>query len=194
MVFAPCAERQARWAILALVLTAAGVYGASLTVNHGSLVGVVLMASGLLGGALCAMSVMPTFQGHIVLSRDALTEYSSFGMFGERIVRYDQICDVHWRARRGYGASPRILIDYFAHDRSGRLQTGFYQSMWLMPVDDPHTLYRLLRARALAQKHVFSRPTWWAVLVNARELILTVVVVSGTIVAALLWGAAGSGG
>ncbi|HUT21506.1 MAG TPA: J domain-containing protein [Anaerolineae bacterium] len=194
MVFAPSVDRQARLAVLALLLTAAGVYGANLTVNRGSLLGVLLMATGLLSGALCAMAVMPTFQGHVLLARDALTEYSSLGVFGERAYPYDQICDVHWKARRGVGAPARILIDYFERDRSGQLQTGSYQSKWLMPVDDPHTLYHLLRERATAQKYAFSRPTWWAVLVHARELAVTVVIVFGTIVAVLFWGATGSGG
>jgi hypothetical protein len=194
VVFAPRAERQVRLAVIALLLTAAGVYGASLGVNHGSLFGVVVMGAGLLGGALCAMAVMPTFQGRVVLAHDALIEYSSFGMFGERVVRYDQICDVHWRAGRGSGMSPRILIDYFEHDRWGRPQADCYQSKWLMPVDDPHTLYRLLRARATARKYTFSRPSWRAVLVSARELVLMVIVVFVTIVVALFWSAMESGG
>jgi hypothetical protein len=194
MAFAPSVDRQAKLAVLALLLTAAGVYGANLTVNRGSLLGVMLMAAGLLSGALCAMAVMPTFQGHVVLTRDALVEYSSLGVLGERAYPYDQICDVHWKARRGVGASARILIDYYERDRSGQVQAGSYQSKWLMPVDDPHTLYHLLRERAAAQKHAFSRPTWWAVLVSARELVVTVVIVFGAIVAVLFWGGAGSGG
>jgi hypothetical protein len=194
VVFVPRAERQVRLVVMALLLTAAGVYGASLTVNHGSLFGVVIMAAGLLGGALCAMAVMPTFQGRIVLAHDALIEYSSFGMFGERVVRYDQICGVHWRAGRGNGVSARILIDYFERDRWGRPQADWYQSKWLMPVDDPHTLYRLLHARAAARKHASSKPSWQAMLVSARELVLMVIVVFVTIVVALFWSAMESGG
>jgi hypothetical protein len=115
-------------------------------------------------------------------------------LFGERAYRYDQICEVHWRTRYGLDASTRILIDYYERDRSGQLQIDRYQSRWLMPVDDPHTLYQLLRERAAARKYDFSRPTWWAVVVHARELVVTVVVVFGTVVAALLWGPIGSGG
>jgi hypothetical protein len=194
VVLAPSVDRQARLAALALLLTAAGVYGANLTVNRGSLLGVLLMAAGLLGGALCAMAVMPTFHGRVVLTRDALIEYSSLGLFGERAYRYDQICEVHWKSKRGIAASARILIDYFERDRLGQLQIDRYQSKWLMPVDDPHTLYHLLRERAAAGKHEFSRPTWWAVVVHARELVVTVVIVFGTVVAALFWSATGSGG
>jgi hypothetical protein len=194
VVFAPHVERQARLAIVALLLAAAGVYGAYLAVNRGLLHGVVMMAAGLLGAALCAMAVMPTFQGRVVLERDALIEYSSFGAFGERVVRYDQICGVHWRAGRGYGASARIMLDYFEDDRWGRPQTDCYQSKWLMPVDDPHSLYRLLRARASGRKLTSSRPSWRAMLVSARELVWMVMVVFVTIVVALFWSAMESGG
>jgi len=194
LVFAPHGERQARLVVVALLLTATGVYGAYLAVTRGSLFGVVAMAAGLLGAALCAMAVMPTFQGRVVLGRDALIEYSSFGVFGERVLRYDQICDVHWRAGRGKGVSPRIRIDYFERDRWGRPQTGCYQSRWLMPVDDPRTLYRLLQARAAASEYASSRPSWRAVLVSARELVLMVIVVLITIVVALFWSAMESGG
>lgn len=187
VVLTPSVDQQARLAVLALLLAAAGVYGANLTVSRGSLLGVVMMATGLLSGALCAMAVMPTFHGRLVLTGDGLIEQSSLGLFGERAYGYDQICDVHWKAKRGLDASTRILIDYYKRDRSGQLQVECYQSKWLMPVDDPHTLYHLLRERAAARKYDFSRPSWWAVVVHARELVVTVVVVFGTVVAALLW-------
>lgn len=194
VVLTPAVDRQARLSVLALLFTAAGVYGAHLTVSRGSLLGVALMAGGLLSGALCAMAVMPTFHGRLVLTPDALIEYSALGLLGERAYAYEQICEVHWRVKPGLSASTRILIDYYQRDRSGRLQTDRYQSKWLMPVDDPHTLYHVLRERAAARKYDSSRPTWWAVIVHARELMVTVVVVFGTVVAALLWGATGSGG
>jgi hypothetical protein len=194
VVFAPPAERQARLVVVALLLTATGVYGAYLAVDRGSLFGVVMMAAGLLGAALCAMAVMPTFQGRVVLAHDALIEYSSFGLFGERVVRYDQICGVHWQAGRGTGVLPRIRIDYFEDDRWGRPQADCYQSKWLMPVNDPRALYRQLSARAAARKHAASRPSWRSMLVSVRELVLMVIVVFITIIVALFWSAMESGG
>lgn len=194
LVFAPHAERQARLVVVALLLTATGVYGAFLAVTRGSLFGVVAMAAGLLGAALCAMAVMPTFQGRVVLGRDALIEYPSFDAFGKHVVRYDQICDVHWQAGRGNGGPPRIRIDYFERDRWGRPRIDRYQSKWLMPVDDPRTLYQQLGARAAAHKHASCRPSWQAVLVSARELVLMTIVVFVTIVVALFWSVIESGG
>jgi hypothetical protein len=193
VVLAPSPDRQARRTVLAVLLTAAGIYGANLTVSRGSLLGVLMMAVGLLSGAMCALAVMPTFHGRLVLTHDALIEHASFGLTGERAYGYEQICEVHWRAKHGLTASTRILIDYYTHDRLGRLRTEWYESKWLMPVDDPHTLYAVLRERAAAQKYEWSRPSWRAVIVQARELVVTVVVVFGTVVAALLWGTSPGG-
>jgi hypothetical protein len=63
------------------------------------------------------------------------------------------------------------MIDYFERDRLGQLNVNCYQSKWLMRVGDPDMLHDVLRMRIKAQKYPYSRPTWRAVLIGARELL-----------------------
>jgi hypothetical protein len=62
------------------------------------------------------------------------------------------------------------MIDYFQRDAASRLNQHYFYSRWLPPVDDPRTLSYILRREASAHKLPFSKPTWWAVLVGARDL------------------------
>jgi hypothetical protein len=132
------------------------------------------------------MLAIPYFQGYLVLTREALVEYAPFGLLKPRIYRYDEICDVHLQTRRHrYGTTVRIMIDYYQRDPRGQLNVHYFHSKWLMPVDDERTLFYVLRQKAGARKFAFTKPTWWAVLVGARELFGFMAAVFGVMVAML---------
>ncbi len=187
IVFRPPVDQQVGLVVLALVLFFLSAFGASGAIRGGSVTNVALAGMAFLGGTLSAMSAMPYFQGYIVLGRDGLAEYPAFGLTGERVYDYDQICGVHWRVHRTkWGTSVRILLDYYERDKLGRLNVNYYHSKWLMSVDDPHALFYVLRRRATAHKYGFTRPTWRAVVVGARELFAMMVVVFGLLACYIL--------
>jgi hypothetical protein len=171
------------------VLVLVGVFGISTAVEGAVAMGTLIMLAGFMGGALAGMSVIPYFQGYVVLTRQALVEYPAFGLFRPRVYRYDQICDVHLRTRRHkYGTTVRVMVDYYQRDPRGQLNVHYYHSKWLMPVDDPRTLFYVLRQQASARKFAFTKPTWWAVLVGARELIALMLAMFGVMVAMVFCG------
>jgi hypothetical protein len=188
IVFRPPVDQQVTLSLLALLLLFFGVFCASGALRQGSVLNVALAGGSFLGCALATMAALPDFQGYVVLNQEGLTVYPFFGLTGEQVYRYDQICGVHWQARqtRLGTTSVRIMIDYFV-ERSGRVYDGYYRSKWLMAVDDPHTLFYVLRRRATAAKSAFTRPTWQAVVVGARELIGIMVAVFLLVVVAVFY-------
>jgi hypothetical protein len=80
------------------------------------------------------------------------------------------------------------MIDYYLRDPAGRLNVNYYHSKWLMPIGDPRTLFYILRRQASARKFPFSKPTWWAVMVGARELIALMLAAFGVMVAMVFCG------
>jgi hypothetical protein len=191
MVFRPPVEQQVTLSLLALLSLFVGVFCASGALRQGSVLNVVLAGGAFLGCALSTMAALPDFQGHVLLDREGLTIYPPLGLTAEQIYRYDQVCGVHWKAHQTWwGTSIRIMIDYYV-DRSGSVEQRYYQSKWLMTVDDPHTLFYVLRRRATASKSPITRPTWQAVIVGARELIGIMVAAFGLLVALALWGGSG---
>lgn len=189
LVFRPSLDRLMTWAFVAIVLVLVGVFGISMAVQGTVMVGTATMLAGFMGGALAGMAAIPYFQGYVVLTRQALVEYPAFGLFQPRIYRYDEICDVHLQVRRHrYGTTMRVMIDYYQRDPRGQLNVHYYHSKWLMPVDDQRTLFYVLRQQARARKYAFSKPTWWAVAVGARELIGFLMATFGMMVAMLFCG------
>jgi hypothetical protein len=172
-VFQPALEQQLALGFWAMLLAVGGMAGVNLALEEGTLMGAVMAVGGFLGATLIGMAALPYFQGYIVLTPEAMVVYPVFGFPRERVYRYDQICDLHWRVhRRKYGGSVvRIMIDYFERDRLGQLDANCYQSKWLMRVGDPGMLYDMLRTRITAHKYAHTRPTWRAVVVGAKELI-----------------------
>lgn len=192
LVFRPPVDQQALLGLLALLSYSFGVAGATMAVQRGVAWWAALAGIGALSGTLFVMAALPSFQGYVVLTPDALHIHPAFGMAREGVYRYNQICDVHWKVRRTrWGASPRILIDYFERDKAGRLNTSYYHSKWLMAVDDSHALFYALRERAAGQKLASTRPTWRAVLVGARELVALMVAVFVFLSFAILCGGSG---
>jgi hypothetical protein len=173
IVFQPALEQQLTLGFWAMLLAVGGLVGINLAVQEGTLLGAAMALGGFLGSALIGMAAVPHFQGYIVLTPESMIVYPVFGFPKESAYPYSQICDLHWQVRRRrYGGSVvRIMIDYFERDRLGRLNTTCYQSKWLMRVGDPGMLYDLLRTRITAHKYPYSRPTWRAVVVGAKELI-----------------------
>lgn len=191
IVFRPPVDQQVTLSLLALLLLFLGVFCASGALRQGSVLNVVLAGAAFLGCALSTMAALPDFQGYVMLDQKGLTIYPPLGLTAERTYRYDQVCGVHWRARQTWwGTSTRIMIDYYA-DRAGRVKQGYYWSKWLMAVDDPHTLFYVLRRRATGVKSESTRPTWQAVVVGAQELIGIMVAVFGLLVILALWGGSG---
>ena len=191
IVFRPPVDQQVTLSLLALLSLFCGVFCASGALRQGSVLNVVLAGGAFLGCVLLTMAALPDFQGHVMLDQKGLTIYPPFGLTAERTYRYDQVCGVHWKARQTWwGTSVRVMIDYYA-DRSGCVDQGYYWSKWLMAVDDPHTLFYVLRRRATGNKSESTRPTWQAVVVGARELIGIMVAAFGLLVVLALWGGSG---
>jgi len=192
IVFRPPVDQQVTLSLLALLLLFLGVFCASGALSQGSVLNVALAGGAFLGCALSTMAALPDFQGYLMLHHKGLTIYPPFGLTEERTYRYDQVCGVHWKARQTWwGTSTRIMIDYYV-DRSGRIEQSHYRSKWLMAVDDPHTLFYVLRRRAAGIKSESTRPSWQAVVVGAQELIGIMAVVFGLLVILALWGGSGA--
>jgi hypothetical protein len=189
LAFRPSVDQQVMWILIAIVLAVVGVYGIRAAVDGMAVLGTLIMLGGFMGGALSGMAAIPYFQGYVVLTKEALIEYPAFGLFPARVYRYDEICDVHLRVQHHkYGTTVRILIDYFQRDPAGRLNVNYYHSKWLMLIGDPRTLFYILRRQASARKFAFTKPTWWAVVVGARELIGLMVAAFGVMVVMVFWG------
>ena len=159
--------------LIAIVTTLAGfslMFGSSIPLGLG------LVLAGMLGGTVSVMAVLPTFRGYVVLAPDRLIEYPAFGLAAKREYPYAQICDVYTQVYRiplfsAWSSNKRyhVVIDYFARDPLGRLETRWFHSKRMMAVQNHHHFVRLLRKRASAYKHRLARPTWSASLVSAWE-------------------------
>lgn len=133
--------------------------------------GVLIGATTFIAGALFLMAAMPYFQGYIVLTKDRLIEYPTFGLWAPREFRYEQICDVQEQVFRSKsGVTRYVLISYFKKDTSGRWDVTRYYGKRLMRVQDHYALLHALRVRARARKFLYSKPTFGAVLIELGQL------------------------